>query len=84
MHPFSPKKGNATLISHFEDTLFPEADSLYLFVSDINPDAIRLYVRLGYLQVGVFPNFNLEGQTEYLHRKSRRPVRDKMRQLAGD
>ncbi len=61
------------LIGHFENVLFPTADNLYLFVSDINPKAIDLYVRLGYLQVGALPNFNLLGQTEFLHRKSRRP-----------
>lgn len=61
------------LIRHFEEVLFPNADNLYLFVSDINPKAIDLYVRLGYLQVGALPNFNLVGQTEFLHRKSRRP-----------
>jgi ribosomal protein S18 acetylase RimI-like enzyme len=61
------------LVNLFENDLFPEADNLYLFVSDINPDAIRLYVRLGYQQVGALPNFNLESQTEFLHRKSRRP-----------
>lgn len=60
------------LIQHFEEVLFPEADNLYLFVSDINPHAIRLYIRLGYLQVGAFTNFNLEAQTEFLHRKTRR------------
>ena len=69
------EKGIGTqLISFFEDTLFPDADNLYLFVSDINPDAIRLYTRLGYERVGAFPNFNLVGQTEFLHRKSRRPI----------
>ena len=62
------------LIKHFEEELFPEADNLYMFVSDINPGAIRLYNRLGYSQVGAWPNFNLEGQTEFLLRKSRRPV----------
>ena len=61
------------LIWHFEDTLFPDADNLYLFVSDINPAAINLYIRLGYLQVGALTNFNLVAQTEFLHRKSRRP-----------
>lgn len=67
-------KGIGTyLIRYFENELFPDADNLYLFVSDINPKAIRLYIRLGYLQVGALPNFNLEGQTEFLHRKSRRP-----------
>jgi ribosomal protein S18 acetylase RimI-like enzyme len=62
-----------TLIDFFENTLYPEADNLYMFVSDINPEAIRLYERLGYQRVGVFPDFNLVGQTEFLYRKSRRP-----------
>lgn len=67
-------KGIGTqLIEYFEDHLFPDADNLYLFVSDINPKAIRLYVRLGYVQVGALPNFNLETQTEFLYRKARRP-----------
>lgn len=65
------------LISHFECELFPNADNLYLFVSDINPKAMSLYVRLGYLQVGALPNYNLPGQTEFLHRKSRRPKQQK-------
>lgn len=67
------------LIEHFEEVQFPDADNLYLFVSDINPDAIRLYVRLGYYQVAAMPNFNLIGQTEFLHRKSRRPRQERNR-----
>jgi GNAT superfamily N-acetyltransferase len=67
----------SALIKHFEDVLFPEADNLYLFVSDINPDAMRLYVRLGYAQIGAMPNFNLIAQTEFLHRKSRRPRQER-------
>ncbi len=63
----------SALIAHFESTLFPDADNLYMFVSDINPDAIRLYERLGYARIGELPDFNLVGQTEYLYRKSRRP-----------
>jgi ribosomal protein S18 acetylase RimI-like enzyme len=62
-----------TLIKFFEEKLFPQADNLYLFVSDINPNALSLYVRLGYLQIGEMPNFNLMNQTEFLLRKSRRP-----------
>jgi len=68
------------LIRHFEEVLFPDADNLYLFVSDINPKAIALYTRLGYLQVGTLPNFNLVGQTEFLHRKSRRPKQERASQ----
>ena len=63
----------SALIEYFEKVLFPTADNLYLFVSDINPNAIRLYVKLGYLQIGALPNYNLQMQTEFLHRKTRRP-----------
>jgi ribosomal protein S18 acetylase RimI-like enzyme len=70
---FRSNKIGTKLIEHFEEVLFPTVDNLYLFVSDINPDAARLYVRLGYLMVGAFENFNLEMQTEFLYRKTRRP-----------
>lgn len=64
------------LVGFFEDQLFPEADNLYLFVSDINPGAARLYNRLCYLQVGAIPDFNLQAQTEFLMRKTRRPIQE--------
>jgi ribosomal protein S18 acetylase RimI-like enzyme len=67
-------KGIGTkLIKYFELTLYLEAHNLYLFVSDINPNAQRLYLRLGYLPVGAIPNYNLEMQTEFLFRKTRGP-----------
>jgi ribosomal protein S18 acetylase RimI-like enzyme len=61
------------LIGHFEDALYPEARNLYLFVSDINPHAQRLYLRLGYLPAGALSNYNYEMQTEFLFRKTRGP-----------
>lgn len=70
---FRGKGIGTALIKFFEDELFPDSDNLYLFVSDINPDAMSLYVRLGYLQIGAMPNYNLVKQTEFLYRKSRRP-----------
>lgn len=70
---FRDRKIGTRLIEFFEEELFPSSDNMYLFVSDINPDAMRLYVQLGYAQVGAFPNFNLETQTEFLFRKTRRP-----------
>lgn len=67
-------KGIGTaLIRFFEEVLFPDADNLYLFVSDINPSAIALYERLGYQRIGALPDFNLMEQTEFLYRKTRRP-----------
>jgi ribosomal protein S18 acetylase RimI-like enzyme len=61
------------LLNHFEQR-FKDAANLYLFVSDVNPDAQRLYQRQGYRQVGALPNFNLIGQTEFLYRKTRRAL----------
>jgi ribosomal protein S18 acetylase RimI-like enzyme len=70
-----------TLIKFFKDQLFPDSDNLYLFVSDINPDAMLLYNRLGYLQIGIFTDYNLIGQTEFLLRKSRRPRQESKKML---
>jgi GNAT superfamily N-acetyltransferase len=64
----------SALISFFETELHPQARNFYLFVSDINDDAQRLYLRRGYLPVGALPNFNLTGQTEFLFRKGHVPL----------
>jgi ribosomal protein S18 acetylase RimI-like enzyme len=66
-------KGIGTRLVNFFESKFPDAANLYMFVSDINPKAKALYEKLGYDQVGLFKDFNLVGQTEYLMRKSRRP-----------
>lgn len=65
------------LMSYAEDRLFASADNIYLFVSDINPRAIELYERLSYRRVGALPDYNLQGQTEYLYRKFRRPRQER-------
>ena len=67
------------LINYFEEQLYREAANLYLFVSDINPNAVRLYERLGYKRIGELPDYNLVGQTEYLYRKYRRPRQERSR-----
>jgi [ribosomal protein S18]-alanine N-acetyltransferase len=71
-------KGVGTQLLHiFETELFPHADNLYLFVSDINPRAINMYEKNGYVKVGTLPDYNLVGQTEYLYRKYRRPRQER-------
>lgn len=71
-----------SLIAYFEDHMYADAANLYLFVSDINPDAVRLYERLGYKRIGVLPDYNIVGQTEFLYRKYRRPRQERAQRLA--
>ena len=59
------------LIKHFEEQLFPQSKNLYMFVSDINPRAMALYEKLGYVKIGTWDNYNIVGQTEFLMRKTR-------------
>ena len=47
--------------------------NIYLFVSDFNVRAIKLYGSLGYQRVGTLPDYNVYGQTEYLYRKTLHP-----------
>lgn len=78
VHPdFRNKKVGTALIAHFETVLFPSAANLYMFVSDINIAAKRLYERLGYSEVGALHDFNAVGQTEFLMRKTRRPTQQR-------
>ncbi len=59
------------LLSFFEKIVFEDASKAFLVVSDFNPDAKRLYLRLGYRQVGILPGLYREGVTEYLMMKVR-------------
>lgn len=57
------------LIQFFEETVFTDHSKVFLVVADFNPEARRLYERLGYRQVGVIPGLYREGVTEYLMMK---------------
>ncbi len=54
------------LLDHSERIALEMADKLFLVVADYNPDAKRLYERIGYQQVGEIPNLYRPGITEYL------------------
>ena len=60
------------LLTFFEDTVFPAYLKAFLVVSDFNPEAKRLYERLGYKQVGEIPGLYKEGISEYLMMKKRK------------
>ena len=57
------------LLHFFEETAFTHHSKAFLVVADFNPDARRLYERLGYQQVGVIPGLYKDGVTEYLMMK---------------
>ncbi len=58
------------LLRFFEETVFPDASKVFLVVADFNPEARRLYERLGYQQVGAIPALYKDGVTEYLMMKT--------------
>lgn len=57
------------LLRFFEETAFAQHSKVFLVVADFNPEARRLYERLGYRQVGAIPGLYREGVTEYLMMK---------------
>lgn len=59
------------LLKFFEDMCFQDYTKLFLVVADFNPEAKRLYERIGYIQVGFIPNLYRPGITEHLMMKSR-------------
>jgi ribosomal-protein-alanine N-acetyltransferase len=58
------------LVQHCEQRIFWESPNVFICVSSFNPDAERLYLRLGYERVGVLKDFVIPGHGEILLRKS--------------
>jgi ribosomal protein S18 acetylase RimI-like enzyme len=68
--------GLGTALIHFaEERIFRERPNVFLLVSSFNPDARRLYERLGYRVIGELPDFIVAGHSEILLRKTRGPLR---------
>lgn len=61
------------LIAWAEARIFRESPNVFLCVSTFNPDARRLYERLGYTVVGELSDYLVRGHGEILLRKSRGP-----------
>ena len=61
------------LVEHAEGRIFRDSPNAFLCVSTFNPDARRLYERLGYAVVGELTDYLVPGHGETLLRKSRGP-----------
>jgi ribosomal protein S18 acetylase RimI-like enzyme len=57
------------LLEFFEEVCFKDNTKLFLVVADFNPDAKRLYERVGYVEVGSIPSLYRVGITEHLMMK---------------
>lgn len=64
------------LISFAEERIHRESPNVFLCVSSFNPDARRLYERLGFLAVGELKDFLVRGHSEILMRKTRGPWKE--------
>jgi [ribosomal protein S18]-alanine N-acetyltransferase len=63
----------ADLIAWAEQRIFRDSPNVFLCVSTFNPDARRLYERLGYQVVGELTDYLIPGHGEILLRKTRGP-----------
>jgi ribosomal protein S18 acetylase RimI-like enzyme len=61
------------LIAYAEERIFRDSPNVFMCVSTFNPDARRLYERLGYTVVGELSDYIVQGHGEILLRKTRGP-----------
>ena len=62
--------GTSTL-AWAEERIFRDSPNVFICVSSFNPDAQRLYERLGFEKVGVLKRFIVDDHDEWLLRKTR-------------
>lgn len=62
------------LIAFAEERIFRDVPNVFLCVSSFNPDARRLYARLGYEVIGEIKDFMMAGYSEFLLRKTLGPT----------
>jgi len=62
------------LITFAEQRIFRDQPNVFICVSSFNPDARRLYERLGYSVVGELTDFIVRGHSEILMRKTIGPL----------
>ncbi len=59
------------LLRFVENEYFTNYSKLFLVVADFNPNAKRLYERIGYSKIGEIPDLYRKGISEYLMMKSK-------------
>ncbi len=64
------------LMAFVEERVFRESPNFFLCVSSFNPDARRLYERLGFEVVGALRDYIVRGHDEILMRKTRGSLDD--------
>ena len=64
----------SALIDFAERRILREQPNVFICVSSFNPDARRLYERLGYAVVGELPDFVVRGHSEIILRKTTGPL----------
>jgi ribosomal protein S18 acetylase RimI-like enzyme len=62
------------LIAYAETRIFRDSPNVFMCVSDFNPDAQRLYERLGYQVIGELRDYLVPGHAEILLRKTIGPL----------
>jgi [ribosomal protein S18]-alanine N-acetyltransferase len=62
------------LMKFTETRIFSESPNAFIMVSSFNPDAKRLYKRLGYETIGELKGYIIPGHSEFLLRKSIAPL----------
>ncbi len=68
-------RGIGTRILAFaEEKILQMSPNVFVCVSSFNPDALRLYRRLGYEIVGELPDYIVRGHSEILMRKTTGPL----------
>lgn len=64
------------LMAFAEEYIFKQSPNVFICVSSFNPDALRLYERLGYQLIGELENYIVDGHSELLLRKTVGPLRE--------
>jgi [ribosomal protein S18]-alanine N-acetyltransferase len=64
----------SAIIAFAEQRIFRDKPNVFICVSSFNPDARRLYERLGYHVVGELTDYVIRGHSEILMRKTTGPL----------